>query len=113
LNLYWCLFFFEVLDLDFNSAFTTSTSFGWLLLISSGSTDRLVLFCISLVYETALCGPLRGPGQLFDPFPTICNCFNIILVCFGSIIKELTHFSFIGSSTSSSFWIRSGKYPLM
>jgi hypothetical protein len=62
------LFIFVVSHLSFNSALTTSASFGWLLLISSGCIDRLVLFCISLAYETALCGSLKGPGHLLSHF---------------------------------------------
>jgi hypothetical protein len=38
------LFFSVVSVSDFDSVFTTSTSFEWLYLIPSGGIDRLVLF---------------------------------------------------------------------
>jgi hypothetical protein len=40
---------------------------------------------------------------------TICNYFSTVVVCFGSIVGELTPFSIIGSSAPSSFRIRSEK----
>jgi hypothetical protein len=105
------LFFSIVSDSGFNSAFTTSAFFGWLLLIPSGGIDRLVLLCTSLTYKTALYSPLKELSHLFVPFLTFCIYFSTILVCSGSIIGEPTPFSFIRLVTSSSFWIRSGKDP--
>jgi hypothetical protein len=101
--------FSAVQDSDLNSAFTVSTSFGWLL-FSSDSTDKLILIYTSLAYVTTLCCSLRRPGHLFDSFLNICNYFTIVLVCFGSIVGEPTHFSCIGLSTSS-FWIRRENDP--
>jgi hypothetical protein len=92
--------FFAFPDLDYYSTCTTSVTFGWLLLFPSGDTYRLALHCATLAFLTALCDPLSGPGHLFDQFPTFCNYFSIILVWFGSIIREPIHFSFLGSSTT-------------
>jgi hypothetical protein len=61
MNLCWCLFF-VVSGLDFNSVFSTSASFRWLLLIPSGGIYKLVLICTSLAYETTLCGSLERTG---------------------------------------------------
>jgi uncharacterized protein YybS (DUF2232 family) len=72
---------------------------------------RLVLFCTSLTYETTLCGLLKGSGHLFVIFPTFCIYFSTVFVYFESIVGKLIHFSSIGSATSSSFGIRSGKDP--
>jgi len=83
--------FSSVPDLDFNNAFTASASFRWLLFPSEG-TDRLVLIRTSLPFVTALCGPLRGPGHLFDIFLAICIYFSTVLVCFWSIVREPTLF---------------------
>jgi hypothetical protein len=57
-------------------------------------SNRFALICAHFTSITSLCGPLIGPGHLFDIFPTICNYFNIVLVCFGFVI---------GESISSSF----------
>jgi hypothetical protein len=96
------LLFYVVSISNFNSTFTTSVSFGWLLLIPSESIDRLALFCISLAYDIALCGSLKGPGNLFVQFLTIFKYFSTVLVCFRQIVEEPTLISFKGSSTSSS-----------
>jgi hypothetical protein len=98
--------FSAVPDSNFNNAFITLASFGWLLLFPSESTYRLVLICTSLASVTALCGPLRGPSHLFDSFSTLCNYFSTVLVCFESIVGKATFlffFLFIESSTSSFF----------
>jgi hypothetical protein len=63
------------------------------LLISSEGIDKLVLFCTSLVYKTALCDPLKCPSHLFVSFPTFCNYFNTVLIYFRSIVGESTTFS--------------------
>jgi len=75
-----CWFFYSPPDFDYFSASTTSAIFGWLLLFLSGCTDGLALFCIPLAFFTALCGPLRRPGHLFDPFANFCIYFNTVLV---------------------------------
>jgi hypothetical protein len=101
----------SVPDLDLNSAFTASVSLWWLLQLLNGGTDRLALICAPFASETALCGPLRGPGHLFDPFPTLCLYFCTVFVQFGSIVGEPTPFSVLGFPTLSSFRIKSGKDP--
>jgi hypothetical protein len=68
---------------DSNSDFTISVIFWWLLLFSSGSTDRPALIYSPFAFITVLCSPLRGPGHLFDPFPTLCSYFSVVLVWFG------------------------------
>jgi hypothetical protein len=96
-------FFFVVSVSDSYNIFTTSASFGWLLLIPSEDIDRLVFLCTSFAYETVLCGPLKRLSHLFVLFPICCIYFSIVLVCFGSIVRDPIPFSFIGSITSSSF----------
>jgi hypothetical protein len=103
--------FFAVPDLDYFIASTASAIFGWLLLFPSGGTYRLIFLCTPLVFLITLCGPLRGRDHLFDQFPTFCIYLSTVLVWFESIIGEPTHFSFIGSSTYYSFWIRSENNP--
>jgi hypothetical protein len=51
-----------------------------------------MLFFFFWVSETALCDPLRGPDHLFVQFPIFSNYFCTVLVCFGSIVGELTPF---------------------
>jgi hypothetical protein len=104
------LLFTTVMFMDFCSAFITSVSFWWLLLVTSGGSDRFALICAPFASETALCGPLRGPCHLFVSFPMFYNYFCTALVCFGSIVGESTPFSFLGSFPPS-FRIRSGKDP--
>jgi hypothetical protein len=87
------LFFFIVLNSDFYSVFITSTSFGWLLLISSGDINMLVLFCISLTYETALCDPMKELYHLLTHFLLFVN----ISVLFWFILDLLL--------ASSSFFL--------
>jgi hypothetical protein len=70
---------------DFNSVFTASASFGWLLSFLSGGTYRLVL-------KAYVCSPLREPGHLFNPCSTIFNYFRTVLVYFEFIVRELTLF---------------------
>jgi hypothetical protein len=102
--------FTTVLFTDFSSAFIASASFRWLLLVTSGGSNRFALICAPFASETTLRDPLRGRGHLFVPFPTFCNYFRTALVCFGSIIGEPTPFSFLGSFPPS-FRIRGGKDP--
>ena len=103
--------FTTVLFTDFSNAFIALASFWWLILVTSGGLDRFALICAPFASETALRGPLRGSGHLFVPFPTFCNYFRIVLICFGSIVGEPTPFSFFGLSPPSSFRIKSGKDP--
>jgi hypothetical protein len=91
-------FFPAVPFLDSNSAFTAST---------------LVLLCSLLASIIALCGSLRGSNHLFNSFPTFCNYFSAILIWFESIDRKPTPFSFIRSTTTSFFWIRSGNDHLL
>jgi hypothetical protein len=58
---------------DYDSAFLASASFRWLLLVPSRRSYRFALICAHFSSVTTLCGPLKGPGHLFDQFPTICN----------------------------------------
>jgi hypothetical protein len=51
--------FYAVSDVDYDSAFSASASFRWLLLVSSGGLDRFVLIDSPFASITALCGPLR------------------------------------------------------
>jgi hypothetical protein len=52
-------------------------------------------------------------SHLFDKFSTLCNYFRTVLIWFESIVEKPTHFSFLGSSTSSFFRSRSeNDYPL-
>jgi hypothetical protein len=117
------LFFTVVSIVIFNSIFSSSASFGWLL-IPSEDIDRLVLFCIHFAYETTLRGPLKRlghfmshflplerTGSFYVQFPTFYIYFSTVLISAESIVGEPTHFSFIGSATSSSFRIRSDKDP--
>jgi hypothetical protein len=99
--------FTTVLFTDFNSTFIASVSLWWLLLVTSGGLDRFALICAPFASKTVLCGPLREPGYLFVPFPTFCNYFCTVLVCFGSIVGEPIPFLFLGSFSPSSFRIRS------
>ena len=99
--------FITVLFTDFSSVFIALASFRWLLLVISGGLDRFALICAPFASETALCGPLRGSGHLFVLFPTFCNYFCTALVYFGSIVRELTSFSFLGLSPPFSFRIKS------
>jgi hypothetical protein len=80
--------FTTILVSDFSSAFMASAFFRRLFLITSGGTNRFALIYASFASETALCGPLIGPGHLFVLFPTFYNYFRIVLVCFGSIVGE-------------------------
>jgi hypothetical protein len=66
--------------LDSNSTSTASASFRWLSLFLNRGIVRLVLLCALLVFVTVLCGPLKGPAHLFDPFPTFCNYLSTVLV---------------------------------
>ena len=102
--------FTTILFLDFSNAFIALASFLWLLLVTSGGSDRFTLICAPFASETALRDPLRRPGHLFVPFPTFCNYFSIALVCFGSIVREPTPFSFLGLSPLS-FRIRNEMDP--
>jgi hypothetical protein len=105
------LLFTTVLFTDFSSAFIALVSFWWLLLVISGGSDRFALICAPFAFETAFCSPLRGSGHLFVSFPTFCNYLCTALVCFRSIVRETTPFSFLRSFPPSSFRIRSGKDP--
>ena len=94
---------------DYYSAFLASITFRWLLLVPSGGLD---LVWTLFAFVTALSGPLRGPGHLYDQFSTLCIYCCAVLVCFGFVVGEptpLSFFSFFGSPTSSSFRIKSGK----
>lgn len=103
--------YISVLISDFDSAFPAPTSVRWLLLVFRGGSDRLALFCNLLAFETASCGPLRGPGHLFVPFPTVCIYCCTVTFRFGTVVGEPTPISILGSSTLSSFRIKSGKDP--
>jgi hypothetical protein len=92
---------------DYDSAFSASASFRELLLVPSGGLDRFAIFCAPFASITALYGSLIGLSHLFDPFPSFCNYFCTIVVCVGSVVGEPTPFSFLGSFTLSSIWIRS------
>jgi hypothetical protein len=105
--------FTTVLFTDFSSAFIASVSFWWLLLVTSGGSDRFALICAPIASETALRGPLRGPGRLFVPFSTFYNYLCIALICFGSIVGEPTPFSFLGSFPPSSFQEWKGSFPVI
>jgi hypothetical protein len=98
--------FVPVPSTDYYNASSASITFRWLLLIPSGGLD---LVLTPFASETTLSSPLRGPGHLFDPFPTLCFYCSTVLVCFGFVVGEPTPFSFFGSTTSSSSWIRSGE----
>lgn len=87
--------FSTVLDLDYYNSSTTSATFTWLLLFPSGGTNGPVLLFVPLAFLTALCGTLRGSDNLFNPFSTFCNYFNVVLVWFESNVGEPTHFSSI------------------
>lgn len=100
-------------DADSNSASTASTFFRWLSLFPSTGLDMFTLIYAFLASIIALCGLLRGPGHLFNLFSTLYDYFSTDLVCFWSIVKEPTLFSFIGSSTLSSFWIKSVYDPFL
>jgi hypothetical protein len=78
---------------DSNNVFTVSTIFWWLLQVSSGDAVGLVVICFPFTFETALCGPLKGPDHLIVQFLTFCIYFNAISVWFGFNIDELTPFS--------------------
>jgi hypothetical protein len=82
-----------VLFSDFNNAFTVSAIFWWLLLVLSGDANGLIIIYFPLAFITALRGPLKGLGYLFDQFPTFYKYFRAILVWFESTAKEVTHFS--------------------
>jgi hypothetical protein len=78
--------------LDFESAYSASASFQWLLLIPSESSYRFTLICVHFASVTA---SLRGLGHLFDQFFTFCNYFRTIFICFGSVVRLTTPFSFL------------------
>jgi hypothetical protein len=80
---------------DFESAYSTSAFFQWLLLVPSESSCRFTLICVHFASISALCGPMKRSGHLFDQFPTFCNYFRTILICFGSVVGESTLFSFL------------------
>jgi hypothetical protein len=44
---------------------------------------------------------------LLTHFLRFCNYFRTVLVCFESVVGKFTPFSFLGSSTLSSFLIKS------
>jgi hypothetical protein len=87
---------------DYYNVRSPSIPFQWMLLVPSGGSN---LVCAPFAFVTAL----REPGHLFDPFPTFCNYCCTVLVCFVFVVGEPTLFSVLGSSTPSSFWIRSEK----
>jgi hypothetical protein len=104
--------YISVPDSDFDRAFPTSTSFRWLLLVVfRGGSDRFVLFCNPFILETAFSGPLKGPGHLFVPFPTLCIYCCTVNFRSGTVVGEPTPISILGSPTLSSFRIKSGKDP--
>jgi hypothetical protein len=91
-----------------DSAFTSSTSFRWLLLFICGGSYMLALIYVSFVFVIALYSPLRRPSHLFDLFLTICIYFCIVLFHFLSIVgKPIIFFLVLGFSNVSFFWIKS------
>jgi hypothetical protein len=102
--------FSVVPSLDYNNAFLASTFFWWLLLAPIGGSNMFVLINASFASIITLCDPLKGSSHLFDPFPTTCIYFYNILIYVGSIVEKFTSFSFLRSSTTSSFWINSENY---
>lgn len=92
---------------DYDSVCSASASFWWLLSVLRG-LDRFAIICALIAYVTALCSPLKGPSNLFYPFSTFCIYFHTVLVCVG-FVGSPPNFSFLRSSTPSSFRIRSGK----
>jgi hypothetical protein len=103
------LLFHAVLTSDYDSAYSASASFRWLLLVPSGGSNMFVLICALFTSVTVLCGPLRKPCHLFNQFPICFNYFRTILVYTVSIVWKFTPFSFLGLPTHSSFRIRSEK----
>jgi len=89
----------SVLASNSDSASSTSASFGCLLLFPSDGSYKFALICASFAFVTALCGPLRGPDHLFNPFPTLYMYFCIVLFHVGYVFGELTYFLVLGSST--------------
>jgi hypothetical protein len=83
--------------LDYDNAFSSSTSLWGLSLVLYGGLDRLVLICSPLAFVIALCGPLRGPCHLFVPFSTYCNYFYAVLVCFWAYYWGALPFFVLGS----------------
>jgi hypothetical protein len=65
--------FLAVSTSDYDSAFSTSSSLQWLLLVPYGSSDRLALICSPFTFIIALCSLLRGSSHLFVLFPNYCN----------------------------------------
>jgi hypothetical protein len=106
-------FSFLVIASDFDSACSAPTSFQWLILFLSGSSDRFALICAYFASITALCSLLRGPSHLFDPFPMLCNYFCTVLVYFGFVVGEPTRLLILGLLILFSFWIRNEKNLLM
>ena len=97
--------FFSAVPLsDYDNAFSASTSLRWLSLVLYGGSDRLAFICSPFASVTALCGPLRGPCHLFVLFPTYCNYFYAVLVCFWVYFCEV-------SDLSSSVQIKSENDP--
>jgi hypothetical protein len=92
----------SVLALGSDSASSASTSFRWLMLFPCRGSNKFVLICTFFASVTALCGPLRWSGQLFDQFSTICMYFYSILFCVWSVIRKPTTFLVLWSSTLSS-----------
>jgi hypothetical protein len=84
--------FTAVIFSDSNSVFTVPAIFWWLLQISSGDSVGLVLICFSFIFETALGGPLKGPGHLFVSFSTFYKYLTAVSVWFGSNVRESTPF---------------------
>jgi hypothetical protein len=60
----------SVPSMDYNNAPSASITIWWSLLVHYGGSNYV---CAPLAYVTAMCGPLRGPYHLFDPFPTLRN----------------------------------------
>lgn len=102
---------FLVPDSDFDSAFTASASFRWLLQFLYRGSDGFALICASFAFITVLCCPLRGMSHMFDVFSTIYLYFCIFFLSFWDCCWEATPFSVLGSLARSSFHIKSGKDP--
>jgi hypothetical protein len=94
---------------DSNNVFIVSAIFWWWLQVLSGDVVGFVLICFPFIFKATLCDHLKRLGHLFVQFPTFCKYLSLVAIWFWSNVREPIPFSLIGSSTSSSFWIRRKK----